>query len=56
MSLKEGKAASAERVAATLALGLVYEPRSAPPTARIGEGSNFLRESTEVSALLSLAE
>ena len=54
--LKEGKAASAERVAATLALGLVYEPRSAPPTARIGEGSNFLRESTEISALLSLAE
>ncbi|HET6162726.1 MAG TPA: HEAT repeat domain-containing protein [Planctomycetota bacterium] len=54
--LKDGKAASAERVAATLALGLVYEPRTAPPTARIGEGANFLRESTEVPALLSLAE
>jgi HEAT repeat protein len=54
--LKDGKAASAERVAATLALGLVYEPRTAPPTARIGEGANFLRESTEVAALLSLAE
>jgi len=54
--LKDGKAVSAERVAATLALGLVYDARTAPPTARIGEGANFLRESPEIAALLSLAE
>jgi hypothetical protein len=34
----------------------VYDARTAPPTARIGEGANFLRESPEIAALLSLAE
>jgi HEAT repeat protein len=53
---KGGKAVALEREAATLALGLVYETRTAPPTARIGEGENFLHESPEVAALLSLAE
>jgi len=54
--LRNGKAVASEREAATLALGLVYEARTAPPTARIGEGGNFLRESPEIAGLLSLAE
>jgi HEAT repeat protein len=54
--LRNGKAVAAEREAATLALGLVYESRTAPPTARIGEGGNFQHESPEIAGLLSLAE
>lgn len=54
--LRSGKAVAAEREAATLALGLVYEARTAPPTARIGEGGNFQHESPEIPGLLSLAE
>jgi HEAT repeat protein len=54
--LRNGKAVAMEREAATLALGLVYEARTAPPTARVGEGGNFLRESPELAGLLSLAE
>jgi HEAT repeat protein len=54
--LREGGHTSQEREAATLALGLVYDARLAPPAARIGERRSFLRESPEISGLLALAE
>jgi len=54
--LRERGHPSREREAATLALGLIYDARPAPPTARVGEARSFLRESYEIPGLLALAE
>jgi HEAT repeat protein len=54
--LREQGRPSQEREAATLALGLVYDERRAAPAARLGESRSFLRESSELPSLLSLAE
>ncbi len=54
--LRENGHTSREREAATLALGLIYDTRSSPPTALLGEARSFSRESAEFPALLALAE
>jgi hypothetical protein len=54
--LRERGRPSQEREAATMALGLVYDAHRAAPAARLGEAHSFLRESSEIPALLALAE
>lgn len=54
--LREPATNSSEREAATLALGLLYDPRRLPLASRLASGRSFLHESTELAPLLALAE